>query len=569
MKEIKYNQSARTLLKQGVDKLADAVKVTLGPKGRNVILAGYGSPHITKDGVSVAKAIELEDPFENTGAQLVKEVASKTGTDAGDGTTTATVLAQAIIAEGLKNIAAGASPIEIKLGIDKATEIAADYIKSIAVPVADGDIKNIATISANNDPAIGKLIADAMQQAGENGIITVEDSNTTETTIEHTEGMQIDRGFLSSYFITDEEKQACIFDNALVLIYNDKIDNLPEFLPILNEAVQSQRPLLIIAADIMGDALACIVANRLQKQLRICCIKAPDFGDRRNEILDDIAALTGATVISKKRGLQLKTATIDNLGSADKITITKETTTFIVNAQSPTAVPTPTAPSSSPHGVPTPTDASVPMPTVPSDSIAGLSSRIATIKAELSAATSDHDRTFLRSRLARLTGGVVILRVGANSEVELKEKKDRIDDALCATRAAIEEGTVTGGGTALLRAQLKLEEACKELGTFNLDFNTGHRILRHSLSAPIRQIAINAGGEPAVIENLVKDNIKKEQSIDDGYDAKHDIICNLREAGILDPAKVTRVALQNAASIAGMFLTTECVVVDKPADTPQ
>lgn len=565
MKEIIYNQSARTLLKQGVDKLADAVKVTLGPKGRNVILAGYGSPHITKDGVSVAKAIELEDPFENTGAQLVKEVASKTGTDAGDGTTTATVLAQAIISEGLKNIAAGASPIEIKLGIDKAAEIATDYIKSIAVPVADGDIKNIATISANNDPDIGKLIADAMQQAGENGIITVEDSNTTETTIEHTEGMQIDRGFLSSYFITDEEKQACVFDNPLILIYNDKIDNLPEFLPILNEAVQSQRPLLIIAADIMGDALACIVANRLQKQLRICCIKAPDFGDRRNEILDDIAALTGATVISKKRGLQLKTATIDNLGSADKITITKETTTFIVNAQSPTAVPTPTAPSSSPHGVPT--------PTVPSDSIAGLSSRIATIKAELSAATSDHDRTFLRSRLARLTGGVVILRVGANSEVELKEKKDRIDDALCATRAAIEEGTVTGGGTALLRAQLKLKQAFAD-NTDNfgvtIEIRTGYNILANSLSAPIRQIAINAGREPAIIEDAVRDAVFFDEFKDYGYDAKHDaVLCNLREAGILDPAKVTRVALQNAASIAGMFLTTECVVVDKPADTPQ
>lgn len=527
-KEIKYDVNARELLKAGADALADAVKVTLGPKGRNVVIdKKFGAPKITKDGVSVAKEIELEDAFENAGAQLVKSVASKTGDDAGDGTTTATVLAQAILSEGMKNVAAGANPLDVKRGIDKAVAKVVDSIKSQSEKVDDNydKIEQVATISANNDPEIGKLIADGMRAVSINGVITIEDGKTNETLLKTVEGMQFDRGYLSPYFVTDTEKMECAMEKPYILIYDKKISSLKDFLPILEPAVQTGRPLLVIAEDVDSEALTTLVVNRLRTQLKICAVKAPGFGDRRKAILEDIAILTGGVVISEEKGLKLEQATIDMLGTAEKVSVSKDNTTIVNGAGN-------------------------------ADNI---KDRINQIKSEIANTTSSYDKEKLQERLAKLSGGVCVLEVGASSETEQKEKKDRCDDALCATRAAIEEGIVTGGGVAYIRAQAALEG----LQGDNADETTGINIIRRAIEEPLRQICHNAGIEGAVVVNKVR-----EGQGNYGFNAKKETYEDLRAAGVVDPAKVTRVALENAASIAGMFLTTECVICDKKEETP-
>ncbi|MCQ2245701.1 MAG: chaperonin GroEL [Bacteroidaceae bacterium] len=528
-KDIKFNIEAREQLKKGVDELADAVKVTLGPKGRNVIIEKkFGAPHITKDGVTVAKEVELSDPFQNTGAQLVKSVASKTGDDAGDGTTTATVLAQAIVGVGLKNVTAGANPMDLKRGIDKAVTKVVESIKEQAEAVGDNydKIEQVATISANNDPVIGKLIADAMRKVSKDGVITIEEAKGTDTTIGVVEGMQFDRGYLSPYFVTDTEKMECVMESPLVLLYDKKISNLKDMLPILEPAVQTGRPLLIIAEDVDSEALTTLVVNRLRTQLKICAVKAPGFGDRRKAMLEDIAILTGGVVISEEKGLKLEQATIEMLGSAEKITIGKDNTTIVNGKGNPEAI----------------------------------KDRVAQIKTEISNTTSSYDKEKLQERLAKLSGGVAVLYVGAASEVEMKEKKDRVDDALCATRAAIEEGIVPGGGVTYIRAIDSLEG----LKGDNADETTGIEIIKRAIEEPLRQIVANAGKEGAVVVNAVRAG-----KADYGYNARTDKYENLHAAGVVDPAKVTRVALENAASIAGMFLTTECVIVEKKEDKPE
>ncbi len=528
-KEILFNIEARDNLKKGVDELADAVKVTLGPKGRNVIIEKkFGAPHITKDGVTVAKEIELSDPFRNTGAQLVKEVASKTGDDAGDGTTTATVLAQSIVAEGLKNVTAGANPMDLKRGIDKAVAEVVKNIKTQSEKVGDNydKIEQVARVSANNDEVIGKLIADAMRKVSKDGVITIEEAKGTDTTIGVVEGMQFDRGYLSPYFITDTEKLECVMESPQILIYDKKISNLKDMLPILEPAVQTGRPLLIIAEDVDSEALTTLVVNRLRSQLKICAVKAPGFGDRRKEMLEDIAILTGGMVISEEKGVTLEQATLEMLGSAEKVSISKDNTT-IVNGKGESEA---------------------------------IKSRVEQIKAQIGTTKSDYDKEKLQERLAKLAGGVAVLYVGAASEVEMKEKKDRVDDALCATRAAIEEGIVAGGGVAYIRAIDSLEG----LKGDNADETTGIEIIKRAIEEPLRQIVANAGKEGAVVVQKVR-----EGKADFGYNARTDVYENMHAAGVVDPAKVARVALENAASIAGMFLTTECVIVDKKEDKPE
>ena len=528
-KEILFNIDARDQLKKGVDALANAVKVTLGPKGRNVIIEKkFGAPHITKDGVTVAKEVELSDAYQNTGAQLVKEVASKTGDDAGDGTTTATVLAQAIVAEGLKNVTAGASPMDIKRGIDKAVAKVVESIKSQAETVGDNydKIEQVATISANNDPVIGKLIADAMRKVSKDGVITIEEAKGTDTTIGVVEGMQFDRGYLSAYFVTNTEKMECEMEKPYILIYDKKISNLKDFLPILEPAVQTGRPLLVIAEDVDSEALTTLVVNRLRSQLKICAVKAPGFGDRRKEMLEDIAILTGGVVISEEKGLKLEQATIEMLGTADKVTVSKDYTTIVNGAGAKE----------------------------------NIKERCDQIKAQIVATKSDYDREKLQERLAKLSGGVAVLYVGAASEVEMKEKKDRVDDALRATRAAIEEGIIPGGGVAYIRAIDSLEGLTGD----NADETTGIGIIKRAIEEPLREIVANAGKEGAVVVQKVR-----EGKGDFGYNARTDVYENLHAAGVVDPAKVARVALENAASIAGMFLTTECVIVEKKEDKPE
>ena len=527
-KEIVFNMEAREQLKKGVDELANAVKVTLGPKGRNVIIEKkFGAPHITKDGVTVAKEVELADPFMNTGAQLVKSVASKTGDDAGDGTTTATVLAQSIVNVGIKNVTAGANPMDLKRGIDKAVAKVVESIKEQSEAVgSDYDkIEQVATISANNDPEIGKLIADAMRRVSKDGVITIEEAKGTETSIGVVEGMQFDRGYLSPYFVTDTEKMECVMDNPYILIYDKKISNLKDFLPILEPAIQTGRPLLVIAEDVDSEALTTLVVNRLRAQLKICAVKAPGFGDRRKEMLEDIAILTGGIVISEEKGLSLEQATIEMLGRCDKVTVSKDNTTIVNGAGSKEAI----------------------------------AERVAQIKAQIAATKSDYDKEKLQERLAKLAGGVAVLYVGAASEVEMKEKKDRVDDALCATRAAIEEGIVPGGGVAYIRAI----DALEGLKGDNADETTGIEIIKRAVEEPLRQIVSNAGKEGAVVVQKVR-----EGEGDFGYNARTDVYEHMKAAGVVDPAKVTRVALENAASIAGMFLTTECVIVEKKEDKP-
>ena len=528
-KEILFNIDARDQLKKGIDTLANAVKVTLGPKGRNVIIEKkFGAPHITKDGVTVAKEVELADAYQNTGAQLVKEVASKTGDDAGDGTTTATVLAQAIVAEGLKNVTAGASPMDIKRGIDKAVAKVVESIKSQAEMVGDNydKIEQVGTVSANNDPVIGKLIADAMRKVSKDGVITIEEAKGTDTTIGVVEGMQFDRGYLSAYFVTNTEKMECEMEKPYILIYDKKISNLKDFLPILEPAVQTGRPLLVIAEDVDREALTTLVVNRLRSQLKICAVKAPGFGDRRKEMLEDIAVLTGGVVISEEKGLKLEQATIEMLGTADKVTVSKDNTTIVNGAGAKE----------------------------------NIKERCEQIKAQIASTKSDYDKEKLQERLAKLSGGVAVLYVGAASEVEMKEKKDRVDDALRATRAAIEEGIVAGGGVAYIRAL----EALEGLKGDNADETTGIDIIKRAIEEPLRQIVANAGKEGAVVVQKVR-----EGKADFGYNARTDVYENLHAAGVVDPAKVTRVALENAASIAGMFLTTECVIVEKKEDKPE
>ena len=528
-KEILFNMDARDQLKKGVDELANAVKVTLGPKGRNVIIEKkFGAPHITKDGVSVAKEIELADAYMNTGAQLVKSVASKTNDDAGDGTTTATLLAQAIITEGLKNVTAGANPMDLKRGIDKAVTKVVESIKAQSEEVgADYDkIEQVASISANNDAEIGKLIADAMRKVSKDGVITIEEAKSRDTTIGVVEGMQFDRGYLSAYFITDTEKMECEMENPYVLIYDKKITNLKDMLPILEPAVQTGRPLLIIAEDVESEALTTLVVNRLRTQLKICAVKAPGFGDRRKDMLEDIATLTGGIVISEEKGIKLEQATLEMLGTCGKITVSKDNTTIVDGNGNKDAI----------------------------------AQRVAQIKAQIATTKSDYDKEKLQERLAKLAGGVAVLYVGAASEVEMKEKKDRVDDALCATRAAIEEGIVPGGGVAYIRAIESLEG----IETVNADEKTGVAIVKRAIEEPLRQIVANAGKEGAVVVQKVR-----EGKGDYGYNARADVYENLFAAGVVDPAKVTRVALENAASIAGMFLTTECVIVEKKEDKPE
>ena len=527
-KEILFNTDARDLMRQGVDELANAVKVTLGPKGRNVIIEKkFGAPQITKDGVSVAKEIELADSFKNTGAQLVKSVASKTGEDAGDGTTTATVLAQSIVNVGLKNVTAGANPMDLKRGIDKAVAAVVENIKKQSKAVGDNfdKIEQVATISANNDAEIGKHIAEAMQKVSKDGVITIEEAKGRDTYIDVVEGMQFDRGYLSSYFVTDTEKMNCVMENPLILIHDKKISNLKDLLPILEPAVQSGRPLLIIAEDVDSEALTTLVVNRLRSGLKICAVKAPGFGDRRKEMLEDIAVLTGGFVISEERGVKLEQATMDMLGTAEKITITKDNTT-IVNGKGEKAK---------------------------------IADRVAQIKAQIKTTTSDYDKEKLQERLAKLSGGVAVIKVGAPSETEMKEKKDRVDDALCATRAAIEEGIVAGGGVAYIRAISALDKIKGD----NADEQTGIQIIRRAIEEPLRQIVFNSGKEGSVVVQKVL-----EGKGDFGYNARFDRYEDLMKAGVVDPAKVTRVALENAASIAGMFLTTECVIVEKKEDKP-
>ncbi|MBO4332880.1 MAG: chaperonin GroEL [Paludibacteraceae bacterium] len=525
-KEIKFDIESRDLLKRGVDQLANAVKVTLGPKGRNVIIEKkFGAPHITKDGVSVAKEVELADPYENMGAQIVKEVASKTGDDAGDGTTTATVLAQAIINVGLKNVAAGANPMDLKRGIDKAVAEVVSSIKAQAQEIDDdyNKIEQVATISANNDNEIGKLIADAMKKVKKEGVITVEEAKGTDTTVDVVEGMQFDRGYLSPYFVTDTEKMQTSFDNPYILIYDKKISALKDMLPILEATAQNGRPLLIIAEDIDGEALTTLVVNRLRGSLKVCAVKAPGFGDRRKEMLEDIAILTGGTVISEEKGLKLETTSLDMLGTADKITVNKDNTTIVNGAGDKNAI----------------------------------KDRVAQIKTQIENTKSTYDKDKLKERLAKLAGGVAVLYVGAPSEVEMKEKKDRVDDALCATRAAVEEGIVPGGGVTYIRAIKSLEN----LQGANEDETTGIQIVKRAIEEPLRQIIANSGKEGAVYVQKVA-----EGSGDFGYNARTDKFENFFAAGVIDPAKVTRVALENAASIAGMLLTTECVIAEKKED---
>ena len=527
-KDITYNVEAREALKRGVDQLADAVKVTLGPKGRNVIIdKKYGAPHITKDGVTVAKEIELKDAAENLGAQLVKEVASKTGDQAGDGTTTATVLAQAIVGVGLKNVTAGANPLDLKRGIDKAVAAVVAEIKKNAVVVGNNfdKIEQVATVSANNDAEIGKLIADAMRKVSKDGVITIGEAKGMDTTIDVVQGMQFDRGYISPYFVTNTEEMLVEMDKPYILIYDKKISNLKELLPVLEPAVQSGRPLLIIAEDVDSEALTALVVNRLRAQLKICAVKAPGFGDRRKEMLEDIAILTGGTVISEEKGFKLDQATIEMLGTAETITVSKDNTTIVNGAGNKEAI----------------------------------AARVGQIKAQIAATKSTYDKEKLQERLAKLAGGVAQLNVGAASEVEMKEKKDRVDDALSATRAAIEEGIVPGGGVMYIRAQAALEN----LKGANEDEQTGIEIVRRAIEEPLRQIVANAGEEGAVVVDKVRAG-----KADFGYNARNDKYENLFEAGVVDPAKVTRVALENAASVAGMFLTTECVIVDHPEEHP-
>ncbi len=528
-KEIKFDVDARELLKQGVDQLANAVKVTLGPKGRNVVIEKkFGAPQITKDGVTVAKEIELEDKFQNTGAQLVKSVASKTGDDAGDGTTTATILTQAIVTEGLKNVTAGANPLDLKRGIDKAVNAVVGYIKDNAEIVNDNydKIEQVATVSANNDPEIGKLIADAMRKVSKDGVITIEESKSRDTYTNVVEGMQFDRGYLSGYFVTDSDKMECVMENPYILIYDKKISNIKDFLPILQPAAESGRPLLVIAEDVDSEALTTLVVNRLRGGLKICAVKAPGFGDRRKAMLEDIAVLTGGVVISEEKGLKLEQATLEMLGTCDKVTVSKDNTTIVNGAGQKELI----------------------------------ADRVAQVKNEIANTTSSYDKEKLQERLAKLAGGVAVLYVGANSEVEMKEKKDRVDDALCATRAAIEEGVVVGGGTTYIRAL----EALKNVKGENADEQTGIGIVERAIEEPLRQIVRNAGGEGAVVVQKVR-----EGEGDYGYNARKDVYEDLRVAGVIDPAKVARVALENAASIAGMFLTTECLIVDKPEEKAQ
>ena len=527
-KDIKFNMDARDLLKNGVDKLANAVKVTLGPKGRNVIIEKkFGAPQITKDGVTVAKEVELEDRFENTGAQLVKSVASKTGDDAGDGTTTATILAQSIINVGLKNVTAGANPMDLKRGIDKAVSAVVEYIKAHAEVVSDNydKIEQVATVSANNDPEIGKLLADAMRKVSKDGVITIEESKSRDTHIGVVEGMQFDRGYLSGYFMTDADKMECVMDHPRILIYDKKISNLKDLMPVLQPAAENGMPLLIIAEDVDSEALTTLVVNRLRAGLKVCAVKAPGFGDRRKAMLEDIAVLTGGLVISEEKGLKLEQATLEMLGTCDKVVVSKDNTTIVNGAGEKEAI----------------------------------ADRVAQIKNEIEKTTSSYDKEKLQERLAKLAGGVAVLYVGANSEVEMKEKKDRVDDALCATRAAIEEGVVAGGGTTYIRAI----ETVKALKGVNADEDTGIKIVERAIEEPLRQIVTNAGGEGAVVVQKVR-----EGNGDFGYNARTDVYEDLHEAGVIDPAKVARVALENAASIAGMFLTTECLIVDKPEDKP-
>ena len=527
-KEIKFDIKAREELKKGVDALADAVKVTLGPKGRNVIIEKkFGAPHITKDGVSVAREIELEDPFQNMGAQLVKEVASKTGDDAGDGTTTATVLAQAIVTVGLKNVAAGANPMDIKRGIDKAVAAVVENIKGQAEEVGDDlkKIEDVARISANNDAEIGKLIAEAMRKVKKEGVITVDEAKGTETTVDIVEGMQFDRGYISPYFVTNTEKMECDMDHPYVLIYDKKISSLKEMLPILEATAQSGRPLLIIAEDVDQEALATLVVNRLRCSLMLCAVKSPGFGDRRKDMLEDIAILTGGNVISQEKGMSLDKATIDDLGQAETITVNKENTTIVNGSGNKDAI----------------------------------AARIGQIKAQIETTTSDYDKEKLQERLAKLAGGVAVLHIGAPSEVEMKEKKDRVDDALSATRAAIAEGIVPGGGVAYIRAIKALDNVKGD----NDDECTGIAIIKRAIEEPMRQIVANAGLEGAVVIQKVK-----EGTGDYGYNARTGEYEHLFQTGVIDPAKVTRVALENAASIAGMFLTTECVIADKKEENP-
>ena len=528
-KEIKFDVDARELLKQGVDQLANAVKVTLGPKGRNVVIEKkFGAPQITKDGVTVAKEIELEDKFQNTGAQLVKSVASKTGDDAGDGTTTATILTQAIVTEGLKNVTAGANPLDLKRGIDKAVNAVVGYIKENAEIVNDNydKIEQVATVSANNDPEIGKLIADAMRKVSKDGVITIEESKSRDTYTNVVEGMQFDRGYLSGYFVTDSDKMECVMESPYILIYDKKISNIKDFLPILQPAAESGRPLLVIAEDVDSEALTTLVVNRLRGGLKICAVKAPGFGDRRKAMLEDIAVLTGGVVISEEKGLKLEQTTLEMLGTCDKVTVSKDNTTIVNGAGQKELI----------------------------------ADRVAQVKNEIANTTSSYDKEKLQERLAKLAGGVAVLYVGANSEVEMKEKKDRVDDALCATRAAIEEGVVVGGGTTYIRAL----EALKNVKGENADEQTGIGIVERAIEEPLRQIVRNAGGEGAVVVQKVR-----EGEGDYGYNARKDVYEDLRVAGVIDPAKVARVALENAASIAGMFLTTECLIVDKPEEKAQ
>ena len=527
-KNISYNIEARDALKRGVDQLANAVKVTLGPKGRNVIIdKKFGAPHITKDGVSVAKEIELADAAENLGAQLVKEVASKTGDQAGDGTTTATVLTQAIVSVGLKNVTAGANPMDLKRGMDKAVSAIVAHIKEQSEEVGNDfdKIEQVATVSANNDATIGKLIADAMRMVSKDGVITIGEAKGMDTTIDVVQGMQFDRGYISPYFVTNTETMEVEMDRPYILLYDKKISNLKELLPVLEPAVQSGRPLLVIAEDVDSEALTTLVVNRLRAQLKICAVKAPGFGDRRKEMLEDIAILTGGTVISEEKGIKLEAATIDMLGTAETITVNKDNTTIVNGAGDKEAI----------------------------------AARVGQIKAQIAATKSTYDKEKLQERLAKLAGGVAQLNVGAASEVEMKEKKDRVDDALSATRAAIEEGIVAGGGVAYIRAQAALEGLKGE----NEDEQTGIEIIRRAIEEPLRQIVANAGKEGAVVVDKVRNG-----EADFGYNARKDVYENLKAAGVVDPAKVTRVALENAASIAGMFLTTECVITDIKEENP-
>jgi len=525
-KDIKFDVEARDGLKRGVDKLANAVKVTLGPKGRNVIIdKKFGAPHVTKDGVSVAKEIELTDPIENMGAQMVKEVASKTADDAGDGTTTATILAQSIVTTGLKNVAAGANPMDLKRGIDKAVSAVTKELNKISKSVGSDNekIKQVATVSSNNDETIGALIAEAMAKVKTEGVITVEEAKGTETTVDVVEGMQFDRGYLSPYFVTDAEKMLVDMESPYILVYDKKISNMKDLLPILEPVAQSGKPLLIIAEDVDGEALATLVVNKLRGGLKIATVKAPGFGDRRKAMLEDIAILTSATLISEEQGFKLENTTLEMLGTAEKVTIDKDNTTIINGAGKKTDI----------------------------------NARIGQIKAQIESTTSDYDREKLQERLAKLAGGVAVLYVGATTEIEMKEKKDRVDDALSATRAAVEEGIIPGGGVALVRA----EKAITGLKGLNSDENTGIAIVKRALEEPLRQIIENSGGEGAVVVQKVR-----EGKADFGYNARTEEYTNMYKAGIIDPTKVTRIALENAASIASLLVTTECVITDEPEE---